>query len=336
MRFLAFIDPKGTSARGRIESDVWNVALKVDFLSHGKKTELLEHAVIYTTGSGQRVYNNFADAPLPAEPRLESILQSLGNDASLAEDMPRNSDAAVNYVMQEFGYSDAQEARRIVNAVVKLHDALSPALKSAGTNVPDFVDWARSDALEVAPPRERGEFRLTLPEVTDDSGTGHRGEVTIRITQKGGVGKLTTNLESLGDGDFAVVSFTGQTWRKQSDERRFSGASAGQCNDDMRANWGHLPAVAEILDSWDQWHLNDMKAGTQLQSEALAATGSKGDFTESLRVLDAAGLKVDRGYSYGSKWLHEVVPAEELERILGFASLTAHDLAAPAPSGPAP
>ncbi len=69
-------------------------------------------------------------------------------------------------------------------------------------------------------------------------------------------------------------------------------------------------------DVWRKWHLNDMKAGTPAQEahlEALKASGVKPDsdhYRWALAVLVEAGLQPDNGYSYGSKWLRQELPAD--------------------------
>lgn len=72
--------------------------------------------------------------------------------------------------------------------------------------------------------------------------------------------------------------------------------------------------VARFLDVWNNWHLNDMQAGTPKQTAYLKQKGDKLNYDESKAVLKTAGLEPDDGYRYGSKWLKVDVPDD----VLGF------------------
>ena len=84
--------------------------------------------------------------------------------------------------------------------------------------------------------------------------------------------------------------------------------------------------LQRIQEIWERYHLNGMKAGTSKQKEVLDAhkkTLSKKEreefnqdhYANCLKVLEAAGLKEDRGYTYGSAWLIEEIPADIIEEI---------------------
>ena len=69
---------------------------------------------------------------------------------------------------------------------------------------------------------------------------------------------------------------------------------------------------------WGRWHLNDMRAGTPAQEAHLRLLELRGvvpgpdHYRWALDVLASAGLQPDGGYSYGSKWNTEEVPADVL------------------------
>ena len=79
---------------------------------------------------------------------------------------------------------------------------------------------------------------------------------------------------------------------------------------------------------WKRWHLNDMRAGTPAQEEAIRAHRKRIDTAEGRRAFDdyrarcsyleSIGLLVDDGYIYGSSWLVEEVPADVLEWLAGL------------------
>lgn len=76
--------------------------------------------------------------------------------------------------------------------------------------------------------------------------------------------------------------------------------------------------LREILDIWEAWHLNDLKAGTALQMEIVKAyfdeAGERYDYTKACEVLARYGYLVHRGYKYGTAWLVNPLPVEVEER----------------------
>lgn len=81
--------------------------------------------------------------------------------------------------------------------------------------------------------------------------------------------------------------------------------------------------VKKIMEIWDEWHLNDMNAGTVAQTAVLKgfkeavkkATGKEPrmDYDKQCAVLDAAGMLEDDGYKYGTAWLKRDVPEDVLD-----------------------
>lgn len=87
--------------------------------------------------------------------------------------------------------------------------------------------------------------------------------------------------------------------------------------------------VKKFLELWGLWHLNDMRAGTPKQSEALKefyATRSypNNGYTQACEYLESKGLLYDvhpetgEPYKYGSAWLYESVPDDVLEFFMGL------------------
>ena len=58
---------------------------------------------------------------------------------------------------------------------------------------------------------------------------------------------------------------------------------------------------------WKKYHLNDLQAGTQQQAEILKKCPST-DYDDRCEFLKENDLYVDRGYTYGTKWLTQVIP----------------------------
>jgi hypothetical protein len=82
--------------------------------------------------------------------------------------------------------------------------------------------------------------------------------------------------------------------------------------------WSRAKA-AEFLRIWGRWHLNDMRAGSPRQRDAIRAMPDK-SYDAVKPALEAAGLSPDaehlhngKPYAFGSAWLFEAVPAEILD-----------------------
>jgi len=77
--------------------------------------------------------------------------------------------------------------------------------------------------------------------------------------------------------------------------------------------------VRKLRDVWKRWHLNDLRAGTPAQMEHMRGLTFPGypvdHYTWTKDELTSAGLQPDpeTGYSYGSAWLFEEVPAEVID-----------------------
>lgn len=71
-----------------------------------------------------------------------------------------------------------------------------------------------------------------------------------------------------------------------------------------------------LKQAWRRWHLNDMRAGTPKQEEAVrrwCTTSNDQSYKAACEMLKSIDLLVDDGYKYGSKWLKEDVPLDVLE-----------------------
>jgi len=105
--------------------------------------------------------------------------------------------------------------------------------------------------------------------------------------------------------------------------------SAGQIIDSLRkggdvngwkfAEGWDFAKLARLRDIWDRWHLNHMNAGSLVQEDHLRGLtwdrATDGEhYPWALKVLAEAGLQPDPdGYSYGSAWVRDEVPADVLD-----------------------
>lgn len=70
-----------------------------------------------------------------------------------------------------------------------------------------------------------------------------------------------------------------------------------------------------LLEIWERWHLNDMRAGTVKQETFLreyrdSNPGCRLSYDLACQVLSGADLLEDEGYRYGTAWLKEELPGE--------------------------
>ena len=87
---------------------------------------------------------------------------------------------------------------------------------------------------------------------------------------------------------------------------------------DLAPEWTR-PMIIRFFDTWDRWHLNDMRAGTVSQTEYLRRIGGEypgyplSYYEWASERLALVGLNPDGGYSYGHAWLRESVPDEVID-----------------------
>lgn len=83
------------------------------------------------------------------------------------------------------------------------------------------------------------------------------------------------------------------------------------------------PAFQEIVHLWRRYHLNDMHAGTPEQEAEvkrwLDRRGYEYEYTAAREHLREVGLLTvehnGKPYTYGTGWLYEPIPADDLARI---------------------
>lgn len=97
----------------------------------------------------------------------------------------------------------------------------------------------------------------------------------------------------------------------------------GQCKDELEKYIGTLnlnkntmELFHKLLNYWNEYHLNDLKAGTKKQTEFLKQHDSKNmDYKKSVELLKNNGLYEDNNYKYGYGWLYKEIPNTVIEDI---------------------
>jgi hypothetical protein len=119
-----------------------------------------------------------------------------------------------------------------------------------------------------------------------------------------------------------------------------SGNALGSCGQIDMHEWkfkklhkGWTPAlVSKFRKVWDQWHLNDMKAGSPRQEAALKewlSSGARYDYAAACEMLKSKGLLEDQDYihegkpyRYGSAWLRAKLPSEVISFLASLPKST--------------
>lgn len=103
----------------------------------------------------------------------------------------------------------------------------------------------------------------------------------------------------------------------------------GQCLDTIKeiTSLKDDPLFNNIFDMWKKYHLNDMHAGTPKQEAAIKKARQDGtlqsyDYDVVKSYLKSINLYYDesyehngKAYAYGTGWLYEEIPPNDLEKI---------------------
>jgi len=154
-------------------------------------------------------------------------------------------------------------------------------------------------------------YEFILPAVVRDD-VKYTGAIELRLQERA-TKQRTIDLEQCPE---KVWTFAASGWTKENGRD----ASGGQCLDEIERIWGDLlPArVRRVIELWERWHLNDLKAGTREQAAAIAHSfddENRYTFDLACEYLRNAELYKDRGYHYGCEWLVELLPQEVVDEI---------------------
>lgn len=146
--------------------------------------------------------------------------------------------------------------------------------------------------------------------------------LTMRPGQIPGIGHLFITAKW----DGLRLSLTGVSGPKANGD---CAGSCGQCVSELAEVSVYAPGwdadkCARLAELWERWHLNDMRAGSQVQMDWLranpvSATYPESHYEKAREALRGAGLEPDaEGYRYGSRWRVEDVPSEVITEIFAF------------------
>lgn len=111
-----------------------------------------------------------------------------------------------------------------------------------------------------------------------------------------------------------VFSASGDVWNMHHTDI----VCGGQCLDEIKNFIKGNATFDSIYRLWKLYHLNDLHAGTKKQEEALKQKfgGVNANiYTEQCEYLKSINLYDDNGYKFGTGWIKEEIPANDLQEI---------------------
>lgn len=157
-------------------------------------------------------------------------------------------------------------------------------------------------------------------------------QIYQRIKEQGGTIKKTVFLGKIKEnGKYYTCSISLELRAKEYPRIEFSASGeavrtqtdwlCGQCLDTLLRYFAKNADFRAVYDWHKKYHLNTMHAGTPKQEAFLqkhfgGVNASKYD--EQCAALKRAKLYNDKGYRFGTGWLYEAIPLEDLRKILNF------------------
>lgn len=159
--------------------------------------------------------------------------------------------------------------------------------------------------------------KIKLGRVAYDSKAKNKpAEITVELKRK----PVATNWDTLDrEKDVVVFSMQGGIWNASHNDM----ISGGQNLETIAKLIPGNKDLQELIGYWRKYHLNDLKAGTKRQTEAVEkwqAEGNKYDYTAATEHLKSIELDEDKGYKYGHGWLYEPIPESVVNRIIELAN----------------
>lgn len=124
---------------------------------------------------------------------------------------------------------------------------------------------------------------------------------------------VTLEIELKEKDNKKILSICGNVWNNKKTDIIYN----GQCLDDLFPFYKNNKLFQKIYRLWKLYHLNDMHAGTPKQEKFLNDNIQKHnwDYKKCCNLLKRHGLLHDNGYEYGTNWLYEAIPENDLKLI---------------------
>jgi hypothetical protein len=119
-----------------------------------------------------------------------------------------------------------------------------------------------------------------------------------------------------------VFSAMGNVWNSKKTDILCGGQCIDSIYDEFSEQLENVSLYKEIMELWQNNHLNDINAGTQEQENAIKEwikQGNTYDYNKVCEYLKSIDLyEVKQGelmYKYGSAWIYRDIPEKDLKRI---------------------
>lgn len=130
------------------------------------------------------------------------------------------------------------------------------------------------------------------------------------------INKVTITIE-LKEGNIFTAS--GDVWNMHQTDI----VCGGQCLDEIK-KYIHNKTFDTIYRLWKLYHLNDTHTGTREQEKALKQKFggvNANKYDEQCEYLKSINLYIDKGYKFGSGWLKEEIPTDDLQVIKNLLTM---------------
>lgn len=140
-------------------------------------------------------------------------------------------------------------------------------------------------------------------------------ELTLELTFKDNAINYST-LQPILKENAIRLSICGNIWNSS----RTDIDCGGQCIDTIADYFKGNAKIQRIKQIWEQYHLNDLQAGTKKQVDAVDKWRKEINLTgyayrEECEYLQSIGLLIDNGIKWGAQWLFMPVPEPTINEI---------------------
>jgi hypothetical protein len=148
---------------------------------------------------------------------------------------------------------------------------------------------------------------------------GYMVTLELRINKK-----ICRNYETLQNEEMDILSISGYGQYRPHQDHSYGGQIQSDVKSNIHSfNRKSTKDIRRILNIWNEYHLNDLQAGTKKQMECLKDNkeiierkgGLNHHYEVCCEVLKTAGLFEDNGIKYGHVWLAKPIPPEVITEI---------------------
>lgn len=153
---------------------------------------------------------------------------------------------------------------------------------------------------------------IKLPKIGYNNSNRKINAVTIDLKL---VEKECINFETGVKETMFVFSASAAIWNSKNTDI----VAGGQMLDELPELYKGNSLVKQIVEIWKEYHLNDLQAGTKIQTSFVKQyfkdNNLKYDYKDACEYLTEIGMIEDCGFKYGHQWLCKPIPSDIVETI---------------------